>query len=334
MHPPRQRRREQTLGACENPGDMWRARCQALIMTEIRLKDGGALDGLVTALSAQARLAANLANLVTTVHPTDSLAQFQNWAISAVGQLANHLPRPLAEELIYTRHYYALRLMNGSEAGAVRQMETELRARSADMLVLASDVEAVAARWRPLKGQVIVPDTSVLVQSTSYFDELDWSSELGLSGPVHLVVPIAVVGECDSLKRDHRAREHAREVIKRLGIALPDPRIRVELRTGVTLEVLTDPLDHVPVAVTDNEIVDRALLLKEASGRDVIVVAWDLAMIFRAKAFGLRAVSLPDPLYYDYAEKGATAKQRRGQGRQSVSRIMNSPDGLASGILP
>jgi len=138
---------------------------------------------------------------------------------------------------------------------------------------------------------------------------------LDIDGSVQLVIPMVVVDQIDNLKRSKQlVRSRARQTASRLEACL-SKRERVPVRRGETnmggylvpgpitsVEVLVDPLDHSRLADSDSEIVDRALYLRDLTGRPVLIATWDNLMRFRARGVGVETVK-PAP---EYEQKDGT----------------------------
>ena len=150
---------------------------------------------------------------------------------------------------------------------------------------------------------MVVLDTNMLVQTRDLFDEIDWPAALQIPDHVSLVVPLAVVDELDRLKRDSKARDHARRALARLEAllrapdmreALPEVGAKHSLRT--TIEVLGEPLDYARLVDVDSEIVRRATWLRDMRCGDVHFATLDTGARFRAAGEGLPVKALPSEL--------------------------------------
>jgi len=143
---------------------------------------------------------------------------------------------------------------------------------------------------------------NIFLHNRLLFNEILWPSALSARGDVNIVVPIVVVDELDRLKRSGRedTKTRARVTLRTLQQMLPTPDAVVRLlpddehRRSTTLEVLVDPIDRVPLAKVDHEILDRASSIVEISGRAVQVVTSDNGMRLRAMTYGLSTAILPD----------------------------------------
>jgi hypothetical protein len=298
-------------------------------MTEIRLRPHASLQDLAQTLKEQAHSAQNVVNTFAGGHPKDYLAKYLGWVNEASRMLENHLQRTQVEQLLHTRHYWALRQMDGSEAWLTGQVKDELNARREALAELAEEAEGLAHRWN-VHGVIVVPDTNVLLHTTKYFDELDWPTALAIDESVHLVIPMVVVDELDKHKRGSQLiRCRARQTGNRLEEWLHN-RDRVLLRRTetagpiafpgqpeTTLQVLVDPLDHQRLADADSEIVDRAIYLRDVTHLPVRIATWDNLMRFRARGAGIETVKpLPEYERQDEPRRGIRqTRPRRGDRR-------------------
>jgi hypothetical protein len=291
-------------------------------MTEIRLRPTASLDGLDQALRKQASDAENVESNFVGGHPKDYLAAYLAWANEASRILGNDLQRTQLEQLLHTRHYWALRQMDGSEAWLTGQVKAELKAQREALLELAKEARKLARRWNVL-GVIVVPDTNVLLHVTAYFDEVDWPTALAIDESVHLVIPMIVVDQLDKLKRSTQPiRSKARQTAGRLEALLgkqdrvllgrtetPGP-IAFPGQPETTLQVLVDPLDHTRLADSDSEIVDRAIYMRDLTHLPVYIATWDNLMRFRARGAGIETVK-PLPEYELQDEPPRSARQAR-----------------------
>jgi predicted ribonuclease YlaK len=141
-------------------------------------------------------------------------------------------------------------------------------------------------------GFIFVPDTSGLIEGPALLD-FPWHELVAFpeGETARLVVPILVVEELDELKRhrDAERRRRARQTLRALWELPRDGSGVAQIGPSATLEVLLDDPSHARMPVPDVEIVDRARYLHEITGREVALVAADLAILFRAREMGLRA---------------------------------------------
>jgi PIN domain len=279
-------------------------------MAEIRLRPGGSLAALEGSLREQASESDNTASKFSGGHPKDYLSAYLAWVSNAWRMLGNQLPRRQLEQLLHTRDYWALRQMDGSEAWPTGQIRAELNARRDALIEMADEARALDRRWNIISGVIVVPDTNLLVHTTELFDALDWQAALDRTASIHLVIPMVVVDQIDSLKRSRtpvrgRARQTAKKIENLLG-SNPSTRVRLSDReVETTVEVLTDPLDHERLADSDSEIVDRAAYLRDMTKTPVYVATWDNLMTFRASVVDLQTIRpLPEYELPDDAPEG------------------------------
>lgn len=298
-------------GRAPNSKDRAGTTWQPSLMTEIRLQPGTSLKDLAQTLEKQADDAEYIILWHTSEpelrfvnHPGRWLSLYFTWVTIAANMLANHLQRAQLEQLLHTRHYWAFRQTNGDQQWLPRQVRDELYARRQAIRALAAEAEALADHWR-VPGVIVVPDTNMLLHTTDLFDELDWLTALDIDDSVHLVIPMVVVDQLDSLKRNKQIpiRSRARQTGKRLEVLLSTSDRAVLSQpnpdTGgpvTTVEVLVDPLDHTRLEDSDSEIVDRARYLNDVTSKTVLIATWDNIMRFRAKAAGIKTVT-PAPEY-------------------------------------
>jgi hypothetical protein len=148
-------------------------------------------------------------------------------------------------------------------------------------------------------GSPVVLDTSALMEGMP-FPTFDWHhlDPSLVAGPVRLVVPILVIEELDDLLHDRNAdrRQKARAATRsllELHRTKPTEPAALPGQPDVTIEVLLDGDWHQRRPNNDAEIVDQALMLRDLTGKDVLLAACDLRMVYRAGAADLPAVLVP-----------------------------------------
>ena len=80
-------------------------------------------------------------------------------------------------------------------------------------------------------------------------------------------------------------------------------------RGEVTMELVFDPPGHVRLPINDDEIIDRALAIQRAAGRDVTLLTYDTSQSTRARTAGLPVRKLTQATK---AEPGATGSSGSG----------------------
>jgi hypothetical protein len=149
-------------------------------------------------------------------------------------------------------------------------------------------------------GQIVVPDTSTFIEG-EYFAQFDWHSLEGITRgqPVRLIIPILVIEELDAKKTDRNSRVsgRARSVLRRLWeLHGSDPAQPAGIPgKAATVEVFLDDAGHIRRPVNDDEIVERAVAIREITGRNVLLASGDYKMLYRAAAAGVGAAHMPRP---------------------------------------
>ncbi|HUC14499.1 MAG TPA: PIN domain-containing protein, partial [Acidimicrobiales bacterium] len=111
-----------------------------------------------------------------------------------------------------------------------------------------------------------------------------------------LIIPILVMRELDDLKNFGKTPK-ARPRLRRIFEILRDKgRGPSPIREGITLELLMDPPRYSPLPVHDEEIVRRALYLRDRKGGILTLITGDYTMLASAGAEGLRVVMTPAEL--------------------------------------
>lgn len=148
-------------------------------------------------------------------------------------------------------------------------------------------------------GRPVVLDTSALMEGMP-FATFEWHSlDPSLATvPVRLIVPILVIEELDDLLHDRSAdrRQKARTATRSLwDLHKTEPTQPAALpgQPNVTIEVLLDGDWHQRRPNNDAEIVDQALMMRDLTGKNVLLAACDLRMVYRASAVSLPAVLVP-----------------------------------------
>jgi rRNA-processing protein FCF1 len=165
-------------------------------------------------------------------------------------------------------------------------------------------------------GEILVLDTNTIIHYRQ-LDEVDWHTEAGCR-QVRLVIPLLVLDELDA-KTYASSKQLAGRAEKRL--ILLDRHLEAavkggsEVRQGITLEILRDPVDHRRHADSDYEILDRAEFVQQICGDSVRVVSGDRGMRVRGMSRGFPVQALSPrwrlPLHQDTAAGSTPAS---GQG--------------------
>jgi len=256
----------------------------------MRLRNPGNIDRAI-------RVLADLQGMFMNCRGHDDTVPYLAWCGEASRQVREQFVSPeFAEQAERDQRDLTL-------GGAVMTRPREFLDRSIDIWqTRLVDARARLEALRPFierPGQIIVIDTSAFIEG-EYFTDFNWRRLGGVqaTGPVRLIVPIIVIGELDDLKRDKRAGDRARSVLHRLlelhGTAPLEP-VQVSGRQGVTVEVLLDHPRHQRLPDNDAEIIDRAVHVGELTGQNVLLVAGDYGMLYRAAAASLGTALMPRP---------------------------------------
>jgi rRNA-processing protein FCF1 len=202
----------------------------------------------------------------------------------------------LAEGLLTDRYWHILQGSVPDEVYGPGVFSQELNFQAWRLERAAQQLEAVRDCAQSGEETVVVPDTNILIHCGEVQD-IDWKAAVGAE-KTHIIVPLVVVAELDELKRtlrDKKDRETIRTNIRQLRAALNGvkPGDAAQFADGVTIAVMPDPVGHRRLPVNDEEICDRAALLK--SFRAPLVVATnDYNMQIRALGFDLDTVAVPE----------------------------------------
>lgn len=257
----------------------------------------------------------------------DRLLAYLDWVNDTVSVLGKQVSPEDLNRLVLTRRYEQLLAGVGSLAGTAavplvnNLVSLEVRDR-VDMFAAAiTELNHEIRRWR-LRGWTFVADSSFYIEHPQKLEEADLASLLpSWDDTVHLVVPIVVVDELDSLKqhKDRRIRWRAGYTLAVLDRLFHDGSAESVLRkadqtkqahTGIrtdeiTIELLFDPPGHVRLPINDDEIVDRALAVKARAGREVSLLTYDTGQATRGRFAGLDAKKLTKPQEDEPKDNGA-----------------------------
>lgn len=241
---------------------------------------------------------------------------YLDWANESARMLHHMLGPTDVDRLVLTRRYWVLQSMPASVIDPQgRLLGVEVAQRLALLEQEIADLRNTIKRWmRP--GRFVIADTTLFCQHEQKLEELDFRVLLGeREEPIHLVFPIVVIDELDSLKQAGKARTRWRAgytlaVIDRvLGNNRFEGRLRdadfTPLDTGgipsgeVTVEVVLDPPGHVRLPIADDEIIDRALAIQTLVGRPIQFVTFDTGQSRRARMAELQVVKLQQPISDD-----------------------------------
>ncbi|NUW46015.1 PIN domain-containing protein [Nonomuraea rhodomycinica] len=246
--------------------------------------------------------------------PLELHSAYLQWVDGAVSLLRHEISESDLDDLVLTKRYWILQSMHGSALLPDRMKDlviTELEGRQIAVGLAALQLAEQIERWaRP--GVFVMFDTSVFIQHEDKLESIDFGQLLQVRAePVHLLIPMIVIDELDSLKqsKDKHVRWRARHSLAVLDRLLPNPTHAALLRLAdyeplesggiprgeVSVEVVLDPPNHVRLPVEDDEIVDQAVTAQVLAGRPITLVTFDTGQSMRARAAGLRCTKIAQP---------------------------------------
>ncbi|MFE7856528.1 PIN domain-containing protein [Streptomyces sp. NPDC057403] len=225
-------------------------------------------------------------------------AQWYAGQVDSLESLCRHYfaDTELADGLLTDRYWHILQSSVPDAVYGAGVFKQELNFQAWRLERAAQQIEAVRNVAQSGEGIVVVPDTNILIHCGEV-QSIDWKAAVGAES-THIIVPLVVVAELDELKRtlrDKKERETIRTNIRQLRAALHGikPGDVAQLADGVTISVLPDPVGHRRLPINDEEICDRAALLK--SFRSPLMVATnDYNMQIRAMGFELSTIEVPE----------------------------------------
>ena len=169
------------------------------------------------------------------------------------------------------------------------------------IIAIAEELEGEVERLRgDREARIAVVDTNVFLHCRPLEDFVDWSF-VG-AGRIRVVVPVRVIEELDSKKRDRnpdiadRGRRSIRWLTEKL---VPKNGGPVNLRPGVTLESYTPNGRRENIPSADTEILEACEQLETFAAVPVSIVTSDLGMQLRAMNAGTRVCVAPDTYRLD-----------------------------------
>jgi hypothetical protein len=242
-----------------------------------------------------------------SVNNADLWQKYLTWTAESERLLRTHVSDGVITRLIRTPRYMVI----SANSGVGRPLiDTEVDGRVVLLEDAVTELEAETQRW-DRGGVLVVPDTSFFMTHPAKVEETDFSQLIGCRDlPVRLVVPMVVIDELDSLKRAGQQQRrwragYAIAVVDRVvGSALRGQltardRTPIDergiLRGEVTIEILLDPPGHVRLPINDDEIIDRAAVIKVMSGREVVLLTYDTGHATRGRVADLDVRKLVEP---------------------------------------
>lgn len=253
----------------------------------------------------------------------DWLVKYLDWANDTARALHNMLLPEEVDRLVFTSAYSALLAVAGTDMASRNErvvnglLQAELQRRVAAFEQLRDDVRDQIGRWSE-PAMFIVCDTDFLLHNERELGYIDFHQLVADAGGehqrrlgegrdnVHLLIPGQVLLELDRHKNTNReVRTRARTTLRTIDtwFEKPDQLHREPPRPGVpgpptqfSAELLLDPLGHVPLAVGDDEIIDRILAARPLTGRDITLITFDTHMSTKARIYGVPVIKLDQPV--------------------------------------
>jgi hypothetical protein len=282
-----------------------------MLAVRVRLKRG------ITAQYAGdevSRIIVDLGNLQIPNASDETLAAYVDWADTTERRLGALFADQDYRQTLYTNRFW--HLFNWSGTGGTgmgaKPFVLMLAAEKELQMRLLGEAKAELQRLRDWASThhgvpVAVYDTNALIHYV-FPDLIDWKAEIG-EPAVHLVVPLIVIDELDRKRfGDSKTAQKARKAQKALwnavGNANPGDRVSLQnLTCAVTIEVFIDERGHRRLSDPDDEIVDRAALMKQLLGTSSVrVVTGDVGVWLRASVEDLGVVRLNDKYSKDQPE--------------------------------
>lgn len=259
--------------------------------------------------------ASNAANNAMSGQGFEIIDNYLRWAGDQIRMLQGQLTAADLDRLITTPRYWATMADPMSVSTMVNVIVEELQHRARVLTAAADAVANEAAAWRPLDGRYsnfVVVDTNYWMEQKASLSTLDWhqalaeatgSGQPAMQEELRIVVPLLVVDELDGHSHNASKRPKVTGVTQFLYALLADqpglPRqVREETpdRGAVTIQLLFDPLSHLRLPNNDDELIERAVVLRDFLGhphRQVFFLTHDASAAFRAATAGLMARRLP-----------------------------------------
>jgi hypothetical protein len=256
----------------------------------MRLREPGSVDHAIEALTI-------VMNQLYDCRSGTALEVLENWL--RWWEIADAQLRSLFTDSDAVISLYQTRLEITRAGHDTRFVQRETNVWIARFEEMISGLQALKA-FTARPGQIVVPDTSAFIEGM-YFDQFSWHSLEGVAQgePVRLIIPVLVIEELDAKKRDRNGRVsgRARSVLRQLWeLHGGDPTQPAALPgRATTAEVFLDDAWHVRRPVNDDEVVERAVTIREITGRSTLLVSGDYKMLYRAAAASLGATLMPRP---------------------------------------
>lgn len=209
---------------------------------------------------------------------------------------ARRLPRSEIDRLAMTPTFWQLQ---GDPGFVMELVMFEINQLAVRLDHFATELEHEMRHWEDA-GHLVVPDTNVYIHALGKDVTIagtDWRAlaELPRDSDVTVILPVTVLDELDKMKQD-KFRAQARRILREISASL-DGDGSAAIQPWLRLQALVPSLDHVPLAVADNEIIDQTRQLRSRVGRGyrIRLLTCDFGMATRARMAKLEVQLLPQP---------------------------------------
>lgn len=219
------------------------------------------------------------------------------------------------DRLLTSRRYWATLDNPIATSTTVQSVLTEIEHRIARMRSVADAVDAEVTRWHPSTKNTdfVVADTNVWLNIDGSLSAVDWrglvddneGDSYSSGEELRIVLPMLVVDELDNLGHRGDLRPKVNGVTRYLyGLLGSDPttagvvRAKRDGTADVTIRLLFDPVGHERLANSDDELIDRTVVLRAFLGipsARMFFLTHDAGAAFRATNAGLMTRLLKTP---------------------------------------
>jgi hypothetical protein len=190
--------------------------------------------------------------------PSTVINSYLKWCVDAAQALRVPMRREDLRHLVLNDTYWAVQANPTPSQHLVALVHSEVAARKHELGTALSQLSQELRVWSaetPASNTAfVIPDTNVLLEHPTRFDELEWHHLLDGTvkrmNNLRLVIPLLVFDELDNAKSD-RVRSRARQTLKVLYDFFRDDvavKRRMQPETGqhqaVDVQILMDPDHH------------------------------------------------------------------------------------------
>lgn len=236
---------------------------------------------------------------------------YLEWVEVVERVLRNYFDSPWVWDRLHSARWAEIINLKAETPRPYPLINGEAEAQTQHLIAIVGRLEALYVPFELPSGCVaVVPDTNVFLHYR-FFNEIDWP-HLAEAEEVRLVVPLLVIGELDKQKVANRVKSRRRRAGKVLSVMrelrknLP-PQSPAQVRRGVGLQVLMEPVRHVRHPNDDEEILDRTSDLASLVEGRLLIATGDHSMELRAVHRGLKFLTLPDELLLSDSDDEAEA---------------------------